>query len=66
MRIDYYSREYLSLWVEGDNDVVYEYEWVPASYVREIRALIKAGAEGKAWQVLRRFRVRKKGVRIRV
>ena len=63
MKIDYYSKEYLSLWVEDGKGAVYEYERVPAAYVREIRALIKAGAEGKAWQSLRRFKVTRKGIR---
>lgn len=56
MKIRYHSPDYLTLFVESETHS-YEYERVPEFYVRKLRAMIKAGHEGKAWELLRKFRV---------
>ena len=63
MTITYHSIEYLTLTVEHDG-TVYTYERVPEWYVAKVRSYLRRGYEGKAWQLLRRFRVERKGVRI--
>ena len=65
MRIEYYSEEYLDLTV-SDRGKFWKYERVPAAYVDEVRKLLTKGAEGKAWQILRKFQVERKGEIIRV
>ena len=58
MKITYYSQEYNTLWIQGERKL-YEYQ-IPAWYVSKIRKLISAGAEGRAWRELRRFKWRTK------
>lgn len=58
--IVYHSAEYGELWVESDR-TTYQYAYVPVSVVKRLRKLVKAGADGSAWQILRKLKVRRQG-----
>ena len=52
MRIAYYSRQYLTLWIESGN-AVYEYKRVNPVCFKRLKGWIEKGVIGKCWQLLR-------------